>query len=160
MNSTDNDTPTAYFVAGQHAALRGKFRVIANGKTIVLERAWLDGYDSVAPSLRNTAPKIGPIAPELLARLPTYRTHQEKLYTAAQLKDPNQRNWLAFCDHYTNREWQEVTKLLPKMYAIVSEGWTPVFCTNRGTMRYLDYVENQLRTRGLLNASESATKPN
>jgi hypothetical protein len=63
------DSIKKHYESGQHAALRGCFRVLCNAPTSEHLAAWHSGYDSVPQGLRGSAPLTGPIAENVLARL-------------------------------------------------------------------------------------------
>jgi len=58
-----------HFLGGQHAALRGCWRALADAPSADHRAAWLAGYDSVPSDLRGLAPLTGEIPQELLGRL-------------------------------------------------------------------------------------------
>jgi hypothetical protein len=64
MNSIEK-----HFQSGQHAAMRGCWRVLCNAPSEESFDAWYRGYDSVPQELRRTAPLTGPIPQDLLDRL-------------------------------------------------------------------------------------------
>lgn len=58
-----------HHTAGQHAAIRGCYRVLCNALSRRHFAAWYAGYDSVPAELRGRGPLTGPLPAELLAGL-------------------------------------------------------------------------------------------
>lgn len=58
-----------HYTGGQHAALRGCWRVLCNAPTWQDHVAWYAGYDSVPRELRGSAPLTGPIPKGVFDRL-------------------------------------------------------------------------------------------
>lgn len=64
-----DDSRELHFTMGQHAAVRGRYRVLAEAPSLAAEQSWYAGYDSVPDDLRNTACATGPISAELTRKL-------------------------------------------------------------------------------------------
>lgn len=55
------DEIRTHYACGQHAALRGCWRVLCIAPTPEHRAAWYEGFDSVPSRLRGIAPMTGPI---------------------------------------------------------------------------------------------------
>ena len=64
-----DDSIEKHYVGGQHAALRGLYRVLCVAPSDEHFSAWYAGYDSVPLQLRGLAPLTGQIPQEVLDRL-------------------------------------------------------------------------------------------
>ena len=58
-----------HYLGGQHAAVRGCWRVLCNAPSQAHFDAWYAGYDSVPRDLRNAGPLTGPIPQTVLDQL-------------------------------------------------------------------------------------------
>jgi len=66
MESSMDETNKQHFRSGQHAAMRGCFRLLIDAPDEDARDAWYRGYDTVPDELRGVVPLAGPIPARLL----------------------------------------------------------------------------------------------